>query len=116
MKTDFNKDLDCYRAARGVPRVVDVPPLQYLMLDGHGDPNTDPAFAEAVESLYPVAYTLKFASKNDLDRDYWMLHHEFIPSEGLRPTGKHHEIYLSDLRRVTPERQRTILRQPVAPM
>ncbi len=29
-------------------------------------------------------------------------------------TGKHHEIYLSDARRVAPGRLRTILRQPVA--
>ena len=34
---------------------------------------------------------------------------------GLRMVGRHHEIYLSDFRRVAPERQRTILRQPVAP-
>lgn len=41
------------------------------------------------------------------------LHHEFIPANGLRMAGKHHEIYLSDFRKVTPEKQRTILRQPV---
>lgn len=41
------------------------------------------------------------------------LHHEFLPSHGLRPRGKHHEIYLSDPRRTAPERLRTILRQPV---
>ena len=28
-------------------------------------------------------------------------------------TGTHHEIYLSDFRRVAPEKLRTILRQPV---
>jgi hypothetical protein len=33
----------------------------------------------------------------------------------LRPTGQHHEIYLSDARRVAPAKLRTILRQPVAP-
>jgi hypothetical protein len=41
------------------------------------------------------------------------LHHEFIPGQGLRMVGKHHEIYLSDFRKVAPEKQRTILRQPV---
>lgn len=41
------------------------------------------------------------------------LHHEFIPAHGFRMIGKHHEIYLSDFRRVAPEKQRTILRQPV---
>jgi len=42
------------------------------------------------------------------------LHNDFIPDNGFRMAGKHHEIYLSDFRRVAPEKQRTILRQPVA--
>lgn len=202
-KTDFKKSLDAYHAQRGRFRIVDVPDLQYLMIDGHGDPNASPAFVAAVEALYPVAYTLKFASKRDAGRDYvvppleglwwaedmdsftttrdksrwdwtllimvpeWIdrgmftaavervaakngaarledvrleplsegrcvqtlhvgsfddegdvlgrLHHEFIPDNGLRMVGRHHEIYLSDFRRVPPEKQRTILRQPVLP-
>ena len=43
------------------------------------------------------------------------MHDEVIPGLGLRMTGRHHEIYLSDARRTAPERLRTILRQPVAP-
>ena len=43
------------------------------------------------------------------------LHDEFIPANGLRMTGEHHEIYLSDPRRTAPEKLRTILRQPVLP-
>ncbi|MFE9956853.1 GyrI-like domain-containing protein [Micromonospora sp. NPDC005299] len=200
-KTDFRKTLDAYQARQGRFRVVDVPDMSYLMIDGHGDPNTSPAFVEAVEALYPVAYKLKFASKRDLERDYvvppleglwwaedmssftsardksrwdwtlmlmvpdWIdqamvgaaveqaraknrparlddvrleplsegrcvqtlhvgsfddeavvlshLHHEVIPAQGFRMAGTHHEIYLSDFRRVAPEKQRTILRQPV---
>ncbi|MBC3194671.1 GyrI-like domain-containing protein [Pseudonocardia sp. C8] len=199
-RTDVKKH-DAYRAPRGRFRIVDVPAMQYLMIDGHGDPNTSPAFAAALRALYPVAYTLKFASKRELGRDYvvppleglwwaddmdvftaardksrwdwtlmimvpdWIgpamvatateraaaahrpsriedlrleglaegrcvqtlhvgsfddeaavlarLHHEFIPGNGLRMAGRHHEIYLSDVRRVAPGRQRTILRQPV---
>lgn len=38
--------------------------------------------------------------------------HDRIAAEGLRPAGKHHEIYLSDPRRVDPDRLKTILRQP----
>jgi hypothetical protein len=41
------------------------------------------------------------------------MHDEFIPAEGLRMTGRHHEIYFSDARRVAPAKFRTILRQPV---
>lgn len=200
-KIDFKKTLDAYKAPRGTFRIVDVPDLQYLMVDGHGDPNTSPVFTEAIETLYPVAYKLKFASKQDLGRDYvvpplegqwwaedmdafaaardksqwdWTLmimvpewigeqefaaavervgaknppkrlddvrleglsegrcvqtlhvgsfdsegavlarmHHEFIPDSGLSMAGRHHEIYFSDFRKIAPEKQRTLLRQPV---
>ncbi|GHJ42918.1 hypothetical protein Cs7R123_02600 [Catellatospora sp. TT07R-123] len=50
--------------------LVDVPELRYLAVDGHGDPNTSTAYAEAVEALFTVAYTLKFTSKKTLDRDF----------------------------------------------
>lgn len=200
-KVDFKRELACYTAKRDSPQLIDVPDLQYLMIDGHGDPNT-PAYGAAVTALYPVAYTLKFASKKNLGRDYvvmpleglwwadrmdafttardkaawdWTLmimvpdwitagmlgdaveqlgskerperlddvrleslsegrcvqalhvgsfddeaellrhmHEEFVPGHGLTMVGKHHEIYLSDPRRVEPAKLRTILRQPVA--
>jgi hypothetical protein len=202
-KLDVKKELDSYHARRGEFRILEVPWMHYLMVDGHGDPNTSPEFAAAVEALYPVAYALKFASKRELDRDYvvppleglwwaddmaaftrersksrwdwtlmimvpdWIerdlfnaareqaaakdptrgcrdvrlepldegtavqtlhigsfddeapvlarLHDEVIPEHGFEMTGKHHEIYLSDSRKVAPEKQRTILRQPVRP-
>jgi hypothetical protein len=41
------------------------------------------------------------------------LHNEFIPESGLEENGKHHEIYLSDPRKVAPEKMKTVLRQPV---
>jgi hypothetical protein len=37
----------------------------------------------------------------------------FIKEQGLAPHGRHHEIYLSDPRRVAPEKLKTIIRQPV---
>lgn len=49
--------------------VVEVPGFQYVAVDGHGDPNTSPTYANAVEALYGVAYSLKFASKA-LGRDF----------------------------------------------
>lgn len=39
--------------------------------------------------------------------------HAFIEDEGYQPRGLHHEIYLSDPRKVAPEKLRTIIRQPV---
>jgi hypothetical protein len=200
-KVDFKKEYDEYAARRGEMRVVEVRPTQYLMIDGHGDPNSSPAYAEALAALYPAAYKLKFASRQELGRDYvvmplealwwaddmaafttardkslwdwtamimvpdWItrdlydaaiakvaakdppaalgrirletlhegrcvqtlhvgsyddeaavlatMHDVFIPGHGLTMTGKHHEIYLSDPRRVEPAKLRTILRQPV---
>ena len=75
---DFKKSLDSYQARRGQFRILEVPRMHYLMLDGHGDPNTSPAFAEAITALYPIAYKLKFASKKELGRDYVV-----PPLEGL---------------------------------
>jgi len=77
-KTDFKQTLDSYQAKSGQFRILEVPLAQYLMIDGHGDPNSSPEFADAVRALYPVAYKLKFASKQDLGRDYVV-----PPLEGL---------------------------------
>ncbi|WP_336659635.1 GyrI-like domain-containing protein [Leucobacter sp. USHLN153] len=200
-KIDFKRSLDGLQARRGEFRVLEVPETRYLMIDGHGDPNTSAGYAESLAALYPVAYQLKFMSKRELGRDYvvppleglwwatdmeaftvsrdksqwdwtmmlmvpeWLddenveraieragekearallsavrfeglsegicvqtlhvgsfddegpvlerMHDEFMPANGLRFAGKHHEIYLSDPRRTAPDRLRTILRQPV---
>ena len=77
-KIDFRKTLDAYRAKRGEFRIVDVPTMQYLMVDGQGDPNTSTEYAQALEALYPVAYKMKFISKRELGRDYVV-----PPLEGL---------------------------------
>jgi hypothetical protein len=39
--------------------------------------------------------------------------HDFILEHGYRPTGRHHEIYLSDPSRTSPKNLKTILRQPM---
>jgi hypothetical protein len=41
------------------------------------------------------------------------MHSDFIPNNGYVENGKHHEIYLSDPRRVAPEKLKTVLRQPI---
>ena len=58
--------------------LVQVPPLAYLAIDGHGDPNTAPAYTEALEALYSVAYALKFHGKKELGQDCVV-----APLEGL---------------------------------
>ena len=40
--------------------------------------------------------------------------HQFMAENGCRPSGKHHEIYMSGPRRTAPEKLKTILRQPLA--
>jgi len=42
--------------------------------------------------------------------------HAFIADQGFGLRGKHHEIYVGDPRRSAPERLRTVIRQPVAPL
>ena len=78
-KVDFKKELKhLYRPSTKKFVVVDVPAMQFLMVDGHGDPNTAQEYRDAIEALYAVAYALKFASKQDLGRDYVV-----PPPEGL---------------------------------
>jgi hypothetical protein len=69
-KVDFKKSLDCYQARQGEFRLLDVLPMHYLMVDGKGDPNTAQEYAEALQALYPVAYSTNFTSKRELRRDY----------------------------------------------
>lgn len=202
-KVDLKRTIPSYTASRGAFEVVEVPPLRYLMVDGHGDPNASAQYTDAVAALFGTAYRLKFLSKIELGRDYvvmpleglwwsddmatfttsrdksrwswtmmilvpeWIeevhaerarraaaekgdsaalgslrlgdlaegtcvqtlhvgsyddeapvladMHERFIPAHGLRMTGRHHEIYLTDPRRSAPERLRTVLRQPVEP-
>jgi hypothetical protein len=72
-KTDLKREIETYTAHRGVYSVVLVPPLRYLAVDGRGDPNTAPAYADALAALYPVAYRVKFLSKTDPGRDYTVM-------------------------------------------
>lgn len=200
-KIDFKKALkELYSPPRKFV-VVDVPEMQFLMVDGHGDPNVALEYQQALEAVYAVAYKIKFSSKKQLGKDYvvppleglwwaadmetfttardksqwdwtmmimtpdWIsseifaevfetvrksknpaaleklrlesyhegpsvqimhigsydeegptiieMHKDFLPQNGYRENGKHHEIYLGDPRRVAPEKLKTVLRQPV---
>jgi hypothetical protein len=61
------------------PAAVEVPEFSFLMVDGHGDPNVAPEYGHAVEALYSVSYTLKFALK----RGPQGLDYRVMPLEGL---------------------------------
>ncbi len=73
MKSDFKTLIPAYKATKGRFSLITVPPLQYLMIDGSGDPNTSQAYRDALSTLYPVAYKLKFFSKGELERDYGVM-------------------------------------------
>jgi hypothetical protein len=63
-KLDLVRDLgDLYRPPADQPVLVDVPLMAFLMIDGVGDPNSSPEYAQAVEALYAVSYGTKFAVK-----------------------------------------------------
>ena len=174
--------------------------MNFLMIDGQGDPNTSQAYADAVEALFGLSYALKFAMKKGLlgieygvmpleglwwsedmtsfetgDRSAWLwtmmimqpewvtaelvdevsvelarrkdpaalplvrfepfteglaaqtMHigpfseepptiervHDHIEQSGRERFGKHHEIYLSDIRRADPAKWKTVIRQPM---
>lgn len=70
MKVDLKRTVPSYAAKAGRIDLIVVPPMRYLAADAEGDPNTSVSFREAIEALYPLAYTIKFASKLGLDRDY----------------------------------------------
>jgi hypothetical protein len=197
-KIDLKKDLKhLYQPGAKDVVQVEVPAMNFLMIDGQGDPNTSPSYQAAVEALFSVAYAIKFKVKKTLAIDYgvlpleglwwaddmvafsvedksewkWtmmimqpefvsaalvrdtiaevkkkkdlpalgkmrfesfaegkaaqILHvgpftaegptvdrvHAFIDAVGKR-SGKHHEIYLSDIRKADPAKWKTVIRQP----
>jgi hypothetical protein len=198
-KIDLKKELKrLYQPSAKEVVMVEVPAMNFLMIDGQGDPNTSPSYQAAVEALFSVAYAIKFKVKKTLAIDYgvlpleglwwagdmakfsvedkagwkWtmmimqpefvsaalvrdtiaevkkkkdlpalgklrfgtfsegqcaqVLHigpftaegptvarvHAFIDAAGKR-TGKHHEIYLTDIRKADPARWKTVIRQPL---
>ncbi len=202
VKIDCKKELkNLYSSSAEKVEVVEVPQMNFLMIDGEGDPNTSQSFQDAIDVLYPLSYTLKFIIKRgEIGIDYgvlpleglwwaddmssfsvdnkenwkWTLMimqpelvkkemvataieevrkkkkpvalplvrfesfaegkvgqimhigpfseegptveklHSFIKVSGSQRIGKHHEIYLSDIRRAAPEKWKTIIRQPMS--
>lgn len=199
-KINYKKVLKhLYQASKTKCSLVEVPEMNYLMVHGEGDPNTAESYAEAIQALFSVSYTLKFMIKkgpraidygvmpleglwwiDDMskfdpeDKSNWkwtamimqpdiltqneveeaisrtaekkelpalpllefqpfregkaaqIMHigpfseegpsiqklHQFVAECGYHRHGKHHEIYLSDIRRAAPDKWRTIIRQP----
>ena len=76
-KIDFRRTLPHYQAGRTFG-LINVPAMNFVMIDGAGDPNTAPAYKTAIEWLFSTSYALKFAAKASLGQDYVV-----PPLEGL---------------------------------
>jgi hypothetical protein len=77
-KLDFKKQLSAlYAPGAKEVQIVDVPGMNFVMIDGTGDPDAA-AYQEAVETLYSISYTLKFMVKKETGADYGVM-----PLEGL---------------------------------
>ena len=82
-KIDLRKQLKhLYNPSKKEVSIVDVPAMNFLMIDGEGNPNTSQAFRDAMEALYAASYTLKFGLKfgkfSKKTYDY-----PVMPAEGL---------------------------------
>jgi len=83
-KVDYKKELKLFYSARvGQPVVVQIPKMNFIMIDGKGDPNTSQEYIDAIQTLYPVAFTIKFTSKIKHGKDFGVM-----PLEGLWWTDK----------------------------
>ncbi|MFX1565369.1 MAG: GyrI-like domain-containing protein [Promethearchaeota archaeon] len=77
-KIDHKKTLKEFYKPQRTPVIVDVPAMQFLMIDGKGYPGTSVEYQQAIEALYPMSYTLKFTLKKAGIIDYTVM-----PLEGL---------------------------------
>ena len=77
-KLDLKKKYkEFYSGKPGEVIIVDIPEFNFLMIDGQGYPGTSQEYQDAMQTLYPVSYTLKFMMKNK-NKDYTVM-----PLEGL---------------------------------
>lgn len=77
-KLDFKKERKDLYNSPTKPVMVEVPELQYLMIDGRGYPGTSQEYWDSIETLYPLAYKLKFTIKKRQGTDYTVM-----PLQGL---------------------------------
>ena len=82
-KIDDKRELRELYAPGVEPLIVNAPELAYVMIDGHGDPNTTDEYGEAIQALYAVAYSAKFAVNGTVDG----IDYAVMPREGLWSRG-----------------------------
>lgn len=78
-KRDFKKEnKELYNPSAKEVSIVDVPEMNFLMIDGEGDPNTSPEYQASIEALFSVSFKVKFISEKENSQDYVVM-----PLEGL---------------------------------
>ncbi len=91
-KVDLKEELkNLYNPSAKEVSIVDVPDMSFLLIDGEGAP-TSQQYQEAVQTLYPVAYALKFMVKKTKGVDYGVM-----PLEGLW--------WMDDMTQFSPQRK-----------
>ncbi len=64
VKIDFKKTMkEFYQPKPKEVVLVDVPEIQFLMIDGMGSPGDSKEYQDALAVLYPIAFKTKFLSK-----------------------------------------------------
>lgn len=115
-KLDLKKELKPYMSPSSKKvELVRVPRFQFVMIDGEIEPGcgpgTSPAFAEALEALYGISYTLKFMAKlrevNPIDYSvsaleglWWVEDRQF---DITQPTGWRYTVMILQPQPVTPQ-------------
>ena len=78
-KIDFKKEFkELYNPSAKQIAFVEVPKMNFLMIDGKGNPNISKEYKEAIEALYAISYTFKFIIKKQRKIDFAVM-----PLEGL---------------------------------
>ena len=77
-KVDYKKKLKhLYGPSSKKVVIVEVPPMNYFMVDGEGGPAAE-SYQQAIEALYGLSFTVKFDVKKGVGLDYTVM-----PLEGL---------------------------------
>ena len=78
-KVDLKKEFkNLYNPSSKEIEIVKVPKMNFIMVDGMGDPNISKDYSGSIEVLYSLSYTIKFIFKKEKDIDY-----SVMPLEGL---------------------------------
>jgi len=73
LKVDHRKSLKhLYHPSHKTPALVDVQPMNFLMMDGHGKPDGK-QFPQAASVIFPLAYTLKWMVRLGSDIDFHVM-------------------------------------------